>query len=210
MAANGDIYQIVDVQTLAGQTCIDVYFYKRTAPVLAGNLAQEVADTFDTSVMPDILAIQSSLVLHTELRVTNLFDDSDKFVKIISEAGTQTVGQDDSPFDAIAFKLEQNNGAIRNGAKRYPGVLSDYAEEGVITDTGFITLLVTLGASLILGLDIGVVANAIVPVIVKRILDGGGYRLPTNSGEAQSGQLTDALFNPNLTSQVSRKYGRGQ
>ena len=63
--------------------------------------------------------------------------------------------------------------------------------------------------AMVAGVDIGIVANAITPVIVQRILDGGHYRLPANSGEAVYGNITDALYNVDVTSQTSRKYGRG-
>ena len=58
------------------------------------------------------------------------------------------------------------------------------------------------------GLVHGVV-NTFFPVVVKRILDGLIYRLPENQGEAEYGSITDATYNPLVSSQNSRKTGRG-
>jgi len=38
----------------------------------------------------------------------------------------------------------------------------------------------------------------------------GNYVLPTTQGDAIFGYITDALFNPRVTSQVSRKVGVGE
>lgn len=209
MAADGDLYQIIDQQQLDGQTVLNVYFYKRNAPVIVGNPAQAVADAFDGQVLPDILTIQSDALTHTALIVNNLFDASDTYTKVISEVGGST-GADSSPFDAIGFRLVQDNGSVRNGSKRYAGVLDEDSSSGIIDDTDLITELVTLGATLIGGVEIGIIANALTPIIVKRIKDGSKYRLPQNSGEAVYGNINNALYNIDVTSQVSRKIGRGE
>jgi hypothetical protein len=210
MAENGDLYQIVDVQTLDGQTCLNVFFYKRTISVLVGDPAEEVADTYDSSMLPAILACQGTSVLHTEIRVQNLFDPSDQFTKVISEAGTFSGTHPANPFDSFGFRLQQDNGTVRNGAKRFAGMLDESSAAGIIDDSTFITALLALGVQLVTGLDIGIVSGALVPVIVKRILESGVYRLPANSGEAVYGNVTEALYNADVTSQVSRKIGRGE
>lgn len=210
MAAVGDLYQIVDAQRIDSQVALNVFFYRRTAAVLVGSPAQQVADAFDASVLPAILAIQDQGVVHEEIRVTNLYDPTDVYIKLISEAGDLSTTGPASPFDAIGFRLVQDNGAIRNGSKRFAGVEDGMSSAGVITDATTISALIALGVALISGVDIGIVANAILPVIVKRILDGTTYRLPTNSGEGVYGNITDALYNVDVTSQVSRKIGRGE
>lgn len=209
MAANGDVYEIVDVSVQAGQEVLNVYFYKRNAVTLVGNPAQQVADAYDGQMMPLIVPVQNPDILHTEIRVRNLYDPTDTYTKLISEAGESTDENSEAVFNAVGYKLAQDNGSIRNGAKRYGGLPSTVFEDGVVVDTGFITLLVALGVGLASGMDIGVIADALVPVIVKRILDGGNYRLPENSGEGVLGTVTSAVFNPFETSQTSRKIGTG-
>lgn len=210
MAGVGDIYQIVDAQRLDNQVVLNVYFYKRLAEVLVGNPAQQVADTFEASFLPQLLPAQSTSLVHEEIRVQNLFDATDQYTKVISEAGSVAATDDATPFDAYGIRLVQDNGALRNGSKRIGGVVEDASSAGVLNDSTIIAALVTAGVGMITGLDIGLVANAIVPVIVGRINDGGNYRLPTNSGEAIVGNIIDALYNVDVTSQTSRKYGRGE
>jgi len=209
MAANGDVYEVVDVSVQAGQEVLNVYFYKRNAAVLTGSPAEAVADAYDGQMIPLIVPVQNPDILHTEIRVRNLYDPTDTFTKLVSEPGESTDENSEAVFNAIGYKLAQDNGAIRNGAKRYGGLPSTVFEDGVVVDSGFIALLVTLGVGLATGMDIGIISNALVPVIVKRILDGGNYRLPTNSGEAVIGNVTSAVYNPFETSQTSRKIGTG-
>lgn len=208
MAAVGDIYEIVDKQLLSGQECNNVYFYRRTAPVLVGNPAQQVAEAYEGQVLPSVCAIQSGNLLHTEIIARNLFDVTDEFTLPVSEPGTLG-GNNASPFDAVGFRLNQSNGAIKNGAKRYGGFLDENSAAGIINSPTFITLLLGLGGVLAAGIDIGIIGDALLPVIVKRILTAGQYRLPANAGEAVYGDIEEALYNVNTTTQNSRKIGRG-
>lgn len=205
----GDLYQVVDKYTFAGQQMLNVYFYRRTAEVLAGNIAEQVADSWVATVLPDIVAMQTGDVLHTEVVATNLFDGADTATVLISESGELAGDDTAAPFDAVGFRLRQDNGSIRNGAKRIGGVPDSFDTDGVIAGGGVITLLLAAGAAMLLGLDAGIVSNAFLPIVVKRILDGGSYRLPENSGEGVWGNIVDALYNANMTSQTSRKIGRG-
>lgn len=205
--AVGDIYQLVDEQDLQGSVVLNVYFYK-TQITLTGNVAQQLCNAFEDNVLPSIVALQDSNLIHTSLRATNLYDASDTFTSLISEAGTAG-GTDTMPsFAAAGFELVQDNGAIHNGSKRIGGVADAFQSNGVFTDVDFIAALVTAGVAMLGILPVGL-SNAFVPVIVKRILDGGNYRLPANSGEEVYGTIVDALYNVDVTSQTSRKKGVG-
>lgn len=209
MALN-DVYQLVDVMSYDGQQMLNVYFYQQRAAILAGDIPQQLADAFVDVVLPDILEIQTTDVSHTEIRVTNLFNPSEVATSLISEAGARAGDDTEAPFVAMGFRLRQDNGALRNGSKRIGGVYSTIDTDGVVVDSGTITRLLAIGVSLVLGLDAGIVANAFLPVIVGRILEGGDYRLPANIGEAVIGTVVDALYNANTTSQTSRKIGVGE
>lgn len=210
MAANGDLYQVVDVQSLEGQQVLNVYFYKRSAAVLVGNPAQQVADAFDSTMIPLIKPCQSPSLVHNEIRVQNLFDPTDSYTKLVSHPGTYSVsGDNNEPFSALGIRLVQTNGSIRNGSKRLAGVIESMSSGGILTESGAITALIAAGVGMASGMDIGIITDALLPVVIKRILDGGRYRLPANSGEAVTGDVSGALYNVDVTSQVSRKYGRG-
>lgn len=208
MALN-DVYQLVDVQGYDGQQILNVYFYQQRAAILAGNIPQQLADTFEATVLPDILSNQTSDITHTELRVTNLFNPAENTTSLISEPGANGSGDTGAPFVAAGFRLRQDNGALRNGAKRIAGLPDSYDTDGIISSPTAIAGLLAVGAAMVLGLDAGIVSNAFLPVIVGRILDGGNYRLPENLGEAVIGTVLEALMNVNMTSQTSRKIGRG-
>lgn len=207
MAFN-DKYELVDVQNLAGQEVLNVYFYENNE--LSGTAtAQDLIDSFVGQVLPEIAATQTDNILHTEIRVRNLFDASDNANEAISVPGDRAVGDYVSTFNAIGFRLVQDNGAVKNGAKRFAGYHESDSADGVITDPAMVALLTTLAAALTGTLDVGIIATWL-PVIIKRILvSPGEYRLPTNDGETVFGAITDAVFNPLVTSQVSRKIGVG-
>jgi hypothetical protein len=209
MAANGDLYQVIDRQRLQGQRVDNVYFYKRNAAVITGSVAEAVADAFDGQVIPGITPVQAPALVHESIIVTNLYDPPDTFTKAVSHPGTWDGPDDSPPFDAFGFRLIQDNGAIRNGSKRIAGLKENQQSGGVVGGGAVAAALLVAGAAMVAGIDVGIISNALVPIVIKRILDGGEYRLPTNSGEAVIGNIVDALFNVDVTSQVSRKIGRG-
>jgi hypothetical protein len=206
--AFGDTYELVDVQDLAGQEVLNVYFYRQNNLAVAPT-AQDMIDSFVGQVLPSIVATQTNNILHTEIRCRNLFDAADNAVDAISVPGSRAVGDYVSTFNAVGFTLDQDNGAVKNGAKRFAGYHESDTADGVITDAAMIALLTTLSGALTGTLDFGIIATWL-PIIVKRLLVYQGvYRLPANQGEQVYGSIVDAIFNPLVTSQVSRKIGVG-
>lgn len=208
--ANGDIYQVIDTSTFQGQKMINVYFYRWDSVVVTGD-ADTLADEFIANVLPKVCAIQIAQVVHTQIDVNNLFNPSDRTTRAISEPGTGAIGSVDflPIFNAVNFSLVQDNGAIRNGSKRYGGLVESWQTSGVITDSNVLTWLQDLADQLKDALLNGVV-DTFFPVVVGRILDGTSYRLPANAGEAVFGGITDAVFDALISSQVSRKIGTGE
>lgn len=208
MAAIGDVYQIIDTQEMAGQKVLNVYFYKVTLSVLGAD-ASDVTAAFIDQMLPDIVAVQATDVVHTSVKATNLFHDTDVNEALISEPGIlgdASLGT----FEAYPFRLAGDNGSVRGGAKRIAGVTEDGISDGVVTDAGLLTTLTNLGIQLSAAMLWGTLdGGTLAPVIVKRILDAGNYRLPATSGEAVLSNIIDAIFSPLVTSQTSRKVGRG-
>lgn len=208
--AVGDVYEIVDGQQMFGQTMLNVYFYKVTSESITDNNAESVANAFIDFMLVPIADSQSTDILHNSVKVRNLFDDTDAFEALVSVAGT-AVANTASAFEAYPFRLVGDNAAVRPGAKRIPGVGSDVVTDGVVTDAGVLSSLIDLALQMALPMPWGLLAaELLTPVIVKRILSGGEYRLPENSGEAILSTVVDALFNPVVSSQVSRKVGVGE
>ncbi len=207
MAAAGDVYQLIDFQLVDGQIVENTYFY-RNGDVIAYS-AHDLADSYIGQVLPQVVAAQDESVLHTEIRVTNLYDDTDDWSESISVPGSGSSGDASPIFNAVGFSLVQDNGSVKNGAKRYVGLADSLQTNGVIDDATFLAILSTLSAALTGTLDVGILAVWL-PIIVKRILVGpGDYRLPANSGETVYGAITDAILKVFVTSQTSRKIGVG-
>ena len=209
VADNGDVYQVVDESTFQGQKALNVYFYLLQSPTL-GFSATDVALSFIDQVLPDVVAFQADDVVHTRIIARNLFNTSDAHTELVSEAGANTA-QVVGTFEAYPFRLVGDNPAVRNGAKRYAGVTEDAIAEGVVTAGGALTALGVLGDQLSEPLDAGILdAASLVPIIVKRLLSGGLYGLPTTPEELVFSIITDALFSALVSSQTSRKIGVGE
>lgn len=209
MASIGDVYQIVDSGTMIGQKVLNVYFYKLVATPAGFVGAEDVAQAYVDQVLPDVVAIQTADVLHQSVKATNLFDETDAHEILVSEPGV--AGSDSQgTFEAYPFRLVGDNAAVRAGAKRYPGVEDSFVSDGVVTDVDILALLNDLADKLADTLTFGIGVSLLDPVIVKRILLGGNYTLPTTPEDAILSVVTDVLFDTLVTSQVSRKVGRGE
>jgi hypothetical protein len=209
LGASGDVYELIDTQVQAGQKVLNVYFYVLDAIGIAGNVAINVVEEFVENVLPLITAWQCGDVLHTSVSARNLFDETEAHTELISEAGENP----DSvlpPFNAVGFRLIGDNSAVHDGSKRYAGIGESQVSDGVITGGTVITALQDLGLEILASQAIGIDASALAPIIVKRLVDGSSYRLPTTQGEAVISRLIDVLFNVDVTSQTTRKIGRGE
>lgn len=206
--ANFDVYQIVDTSILQGQSCLNVYFVQ-VQDIASLHTALEVSDAYIAQTLPLVKTMQESDLLHTNVRVTNLFDPSDVHTEAISVPGTAAYGSELLPiFTAIGFREIGANGAVRNGSKRYAGLDEGIQDDGIITNGTFITQAGLVAAQLFNPLTVGIL-DVFIPVIVKRLLVGSEYVLPDNLGDAVVSQIVDAVFDVVLTSQTSRKIGNG-
>lgn len=203
-----DVYKVTDIQNWLGQLMLNVYFYQIQSAVSAP-VAVDVANAIIGQLIPTIKHIQTAGLVHSLVKTENLFDPSDVDEQVISIAGSSGGSGGAQPaFGAVGFRISSSNGALRSAAKRYAGLTENEVTDGVITDSGYIASLVDVQDVLTETLDEGIIPTY-VPVVVGRILDGGQYRLPTSLGEAVLGSLVEAIYNPLMTSQVSRKIGRG-
>lgn len=215
-----DIYELTDVQTLNGQTINNVFFYLQDLSFVTTNptRSQTLAENWVAQKLNRIRAIQSSDVLHREVRVRNLFDEADAYSLGISLTGN-AVGEATgtmSTFNAFAFSLNGNTSLTRTGAKRVSGVLEGWQNDGVFSgDSVQIAAMDAAAAAFEEAVTVGTVIQdpVFIPVIVKRVRTGtpGNYTydLPSNQGEASWSTIVVALWKALITSQVSRKVGVG-
>lgn len=206
--AFGDVYEVVDQQSVAGQQCLNVYYYLNNNVLNGGATAVDLNDSFMAEMMPLIRGAQTAAVTHTGLRTRNLYNPSDVDVRSHSLAGTRAAANNEPPFIAVGFTLGSDNGALRKGAKRIAGIDDLDLNNGVITVSAALTALTALAGGMENTLAI-LLAEVFMPVIVGRIFDGGGYRLPANSAEGVLGAVTDVVYSLYPTTQNSRKIGRG-
>lgn len=207
MGATNDVFQLIDVQNQEGQQILNVYYWRQDA-LTAGNGAEQLVTSFIDQFLPDVLAVQTVDVTHTSVSAKNLYNPSEEYTELISETGALTSAALPT-FNAVGFQLVGDNASVRDGAKRIAGVTEEGQGDGTIVDATILSALTALAVTMATGLDVGLATELFSPVIVKRILDGGNYRLPTSQAEDTISKITSALFNPRVTSQTSRKFGVG-
>jgi hypothetical protein len=217
----GDVYELVDVQDLYGQEVLNTYTYQQTAAVIpvspTPNVAAVFASQWSDQILPTIAAMQVGDLVHNEIRVRNLFNDDDAYSLLISLPGSRSPASADTgpSFEAVGFAEEPSSGAVKQGAKRIAGIYGGISLDGVITNTTDLPLIDAVADILKLNVTAGTLIplDSWSPIIVKRVRSGTSpnyeYRLPENSGELVFGFIIEVIFNLLVTTQVSRKVGRG-
>lgn len=205
--AIGDVYELVDHQTFQGKEVLNVYYYRNVNLLdTADNLAQYYID----QVLPLMLPLQISDLVHTSVSARNLFNDADVAEIPISEAGTGATGEAEGmpAFNAYTFTLYGAGSTTRPGGKRVSGMWEGGNVDGAIV-AGLVTALAALADGFVAALLDDADAMRFQPVIVKRILeiiDGEKrYRLPEVIGELVFQVIVDAAYSLLVSSQVSRK-----
>lgn len=216
--ALGSVYLITMFSTLRSQQCVNTFTYEQTAAGTPDmNYAVNLAQAFETSV----LAVDSPLRqaqfsvnnLITGLRVQNLFDPTDYTEVLYSPVLAGTGGGDYfSPFISVSFRTQWLGGVVRRGFKRFQGVLETVSTNGTLTPAA-ITQLEPLGDKL--SEVVAHLGAEFSPCVVKRIKETDPitgkvtYRLPENPTESVSVTGLVYVLQPELTTQNSRKIGRG-
>lgn len=217
--AMDDLYEVSLKGAMSGQECWNVLHYWQELEFVTtySTKAQVLAENWYDQIFPSIQGIASEDVSYSEIRVRNLFTQSDRYNLAISEVGTgATEGAQTLPtFAAFGYTLLPETPVVKPGAKRFVGVPEICQADGVINVGGYITTLQALETKLEAAVTVGAVIQdpCFVPIIVKRIRSGSPgayeYRLPETSLEAVFSKIAVAAFNAIITSQISRKVGVG-
>jgi len=211
-----DVYAVTLRQMMLGQRVTNVFFYEQFAAFTptSGTVAADLAQTFGNVVMPGINNIQPTDVVNVQIDVENLFVGADVGQSI--ETGGGGFGTNSiSTFNAPAFKLAVPAKTTRSGSKRIAGVANNLVTDGVFTDATYIGAASTLEGLMTQNLAglAPATANVFRPVVVKRIkeLIAGKtkYRLPNVIGEKIVQVVVDVVFQLIMSTQNSRKIGRG-
>jgi len=216
--AVGDVYELVCEQLYGTSHILNVFYYEQIAVVvpLAGDtIAAILAQQWDNQVGSVMRTYQSGDVIHQEVRVRNLFDDSDAGSVPSAASGGSSSTETTSPFVAAAFRMFGDNPAVKTGAKRLAGIPEAYVADGIITNEEYIGNLEDVAEAFAANITAGDVipTDSWAPVVVKRIRSGTPgayeYRLPESVGETVLSRVVSVLLELVLSSQVSRKFGRG-
>jgi len=125
MALN-DIYRVTLVQVWDSDAPIafNVFYYKEIVSDPTNNDSQGLADQFSLNVDPVIRALQTNIVSTIAINVENIIPSADNTYLSYAPNTRQGIagGEALPPYAAWAFRLNRNNSAVRNGAKRFWGV----------------------------------------------------------------------------------------
>lgn len=202
MSYSGAIYQLIDKQRIDGEEILNVYFYANSGTSSPG----EVSDLFIAEMIPEIIDIQGVDLMHEILVTRNILDLEADTVTVVDAAGS--VAEEAFPsVVAAAYTLRPSSRTIRPGSKRYCGIPESFSNHNVWNAVGalidFEGLRVKLSDALV------GIASSYTPCVVKRIpytTPGGNpaYRLPATEAEANISEVITALFDINVSHQVSR------
>lgn len=207
MATDNVVYELVHQSTQLGVEVDNVYYYQRGTGITAN--AQALVEEWQEQVLPTITTARGTDVVTQQISARNIFDATDVFILPLSEAGGFGGGDLLPPHDAVNFTLVRENATTRNGSKRMASIQEASQVDGILTDSTFLTAMAAL-ADVFVDVILGTLsAEWFFPVIVGRIPDGDGYRLPETLLEATVNAIIDAVFNPDVSTQTSRKIGNG-
>lgn len=139
--------------------------------------------------------------------VKSLGNPLDFFEATTNQIGTLGSSNTISPFAVCTIRFARGRTDMHHGYKRIPGIAEDYVADGVISGQQ-LTNMDALAADIISNWeDSGNPGTTVCNyIVVKRVLDGGVYRLPQTDGELVYYQPTQYAVNANMSTQNSRKF----
>jgi len=213
MAVN-DVYSIKMRSGFAGSNGLQMFTYKVLSET-TGATAPLVAAEFRADVVPAILDILQEDQPVYNVRTVNLFDDVDweDYNYGTTPLGTRA-GQALPSINVAGFESAKPSSSQDPARKRF-GALSesDVQGNGLQDVSGYFAALNALAAQLGANLT-DTAGNIYQPVVVKRIkytTPGGkeAYRLPEGQFESVTFGAINWSWDNVVTSQVTRKPGRG-
>lgn len=209
--ALSDCYMLRDIQKFNGELFMNVFFYQ---DLLLASTAENVVDSYQTDVIPKVIAMQQSSCDHIKIDAVNLADPSNFFEDDTVFEGTES-GDTLPLFNSVTFGLRLNSRALRPGSKRISGIGEAAQANGLITSSGFLSVMETYRIQMKTILLSGVLST-FQPIVVKRVpytVEGSdpartAYRLPLTDEEFVFGNVVDCLTTTRVTHQTSRGNGR--
>lgn len=193
--ATGDHYEIIDVQSLAGQEVLNVYVYQAIG---ADATAVAVGEVFLNATDLPLASVQSTEIQHIALTVNNLNDLAD-FASVPNAYIGNVVSDSLPAFTNYALRYVRTTRAVRNGQKRIAGVPESAQNQGQLSPSALIALN-TLATALFGPIVSVTPAVTLIPKI---------WRRPKGIVPQAFFDVASIFANPNITSQLTRKFGVG-
>jgi len=202
------IYQLRLLSQMGDQSIENVFFYNGG---VGTPLATDLAISFESDILPAIQQVQSEAISYQGIIAINLGDLSD-FVTLPVVGNGTLLGADPLPsFSALGFSYKLDTRAVRPGSKRIAGVPEVFTDGNTVIDAAYLADVELLRLALLGNVVSGSATYS--PVVLKRVRTAVSgtvplqytYRLPTTDGELVMANVVQVLFNPKVTSQVSRK-----
>lgn len=142
---NNGLYRVDAFQQYLGKEVLNTFWYRENAGL--NTKADLLGGLFNAQIQPLIAAVQNTGVSHTNIRVTPIFGAGIEF-NVAPTAPAGTIPGDQMPsFLAASIRLNRSDRTLRNGWKRFAGLLEQ--EVGAQSFSGgFVTLLTTLGTAI--------------------------------------------------------------
>lgn len=126
-----DIIQLESVQSYASQAAANVWVMKIEA-VTGSPTYTQLAEGFESELLPLINSLQVVSVLNVEVNMINLTNTLDEASYALSGGGDVS-GEGLPPQAAYGFKLVRSTRAIkRSGGKRFVGIPEEYQQFGTV------------------------------------------------------------------------------
>lgn len=211
MAFN-DIYRVTLVQVWDSSepTAFNIFYYKEISEIPGFNNSSQLATQFESNVDPLIRAIQNDIISTISINVENIVPSSDN-TYLSYTAGTRVgaKGPDSlPPYVNWAFRLNRNNSAVRNGAKRFWGVSEGDQTDGVAIP-GMTVDLNALSARLALTLGIPGTTSLYQPRIFRAGRPAKTIPAKTIPAMVQADFDVASATYTQISSQNSRKFLAG-
>lgn len=199
----GNRFQIIDHQTFLGQEVVNVYFYRQTAGLTEA--AADLADLYVSTILPELVNIQSTQVTHTQI-VCNNVDNLSDYVELpltVDNTGLES-GEALPPYACYAFRFNRATRAVRNGQKRIAGIVEAGQSNGVAV-SGDLPQLSTIAS--VMAQQLTSTDNTFQPVIYHRFpADVTHPHPPLSLGTDYD---ISGVQYVRISTQNTRKFGRG-
>jgi len=207
-----EIYRVKLTQAynLTSPLSLNVFYYKQIFDLPPTISSESLANEFEANVEPLIRAIQSALVSTLQIAVENIIPGPDNFYKNYSPGARAGLKAGDClpPYACWAFRYNRDNSAVRNGQKRFMGVVEGDQVNG-LAQAAMTPDFTALGTRL--GQILGIIgaADSFQPRIFRAGSPGKVIPSKVIAAKVQDDFNVSSVAYVSLSTQTSRKFGAG-